>query len=252
MSVIQIKRGLLANLPATGAAGEPIYTTDDQVLHFGTGASVVPLKIAAANVTGLVNGGTEAINAQVGTSYTVVAGDAGKLLTFANASAVAVTVPLSVFTTSQFMHMQNKGTADVTITPTSATINGAANFILHAGQGIKVVYDGANFQVVTGRAVVAKSVVASNFLTGVAADGVFSAAQPAFSDLTGAATAAQLPNPAVAAKGGVFSKAVVASNFLTGISSVDGSVTAAQPAFTDISGTMSAAQLPAAIDGGTF
>lgn len=42
---------------------------------------------------------------------------------------------------------------------------------------------------------------------------------------------------------GVQTKAVVASNYLTGIAN-DGSVTAAQPAFTDISGTASTAQIP--------
>lgn len=252
MSTIQVKRGLLANIPASAAAGEPVYTTDDQQLHFGTGAAIVPLKVAAANVVGLVNGGTEAVNAQVGTTYTVVAGDAGKLITLSNAGAVAVTVPAAVFTTNQFADFQNKGVGDVTITPTSATINGAANFVLHTGQGLRMVFDGTNFQVVLGRGVVAKSAVASQFLTSVAADGVHTSAQPAFTDVSGVASAAQLPVPAVAAKGGVFSKAAVTSNFLTSISSVDGSVTAAQPAFTDISGALSAAQLPATIDGGTF
>lgn len=251
-STIQLKRGLLANLPATAAAGEPVYTTDDQVLHFGTGAAIVPLKIAAANVTGLVNGGTEVVNAQVGTAYTLLAGDAAKLVTFANASAMALTIPAGVFTTSQFVDLQNKGTGDLTITPTSATINGAATLVLHTGQGIRVVFDGTNFQIKAGRAVVASTAPANSFATGVAADGVVAYTQPSFANLSGAATGAQLPVPAVATKGGVFSKAPVASNFLTGISSVDGSVSAAQPAFTDITGQITGAQLPATIDGGTF
>ena len=41
--------------------------------------------------------------------------------------------------------------------------------------------------------------------------------------------------PAASTIGGVFSKAVVSHNFLTGISSVDGSVSAAQPAVADLS-----------------
>lgn len=193
MPTIQVKRGLVANLPASAAAGEPVYTTDDQQLHFGTGAAVVPLKIAAANVTGLVNGGTEAVNAQVGTTYTVLASDAGKLVTLSNASAIAVTVPSGVFTSGQFADFENKGAGDVTITPTSATINGAANFVLHAGQGLRMVFDATNFQVVLGRGVVAKSAVGSQWLNSVAADGTFTSTQPAFTDLSGSLAAGQLP-----------------------------------------------------------
>jgi len=56
MSTIQIKRGLRANIPATALNGELILTTDDQQLSVGNvaGNAVVPIKIAAANVTGLV------------------------------------------------------------------------------------------------------------------------------------------------------------------------------------------------------
>lgn len=55
------------------------------------------------------------------------------------------------------------------------------------------------------------------------------------SNLTGTVPAAQLPLPGVASLGGVFSKAVVTHNFLTGISSVDGSVSQAQPVCADLS-----------------
>lgn len=56
MSTIQIKRGLRANIPATALNGELILTTDDQQLSVGNtaGTAVVPIKIAAANITGLV------------------------------------------------------------------------------------------------------------------------------------------------------------------------------------------------------
>ena len=195
MATIQVKRGLLANLPASAAAGEPVYTTDDQVLHFGTGAAVVPLKIAAANVTGLVNGGTELVNAQVGTTYTVVAGDQGKLVTFTNAGTIAVTLPQATgsFPAGWFADLRNKGATDVTITPTTSTINAAATFVLHGGQDCTVVSDGTNWQVTVGRVVVAKSAVGSQWLNSVGADGVFTSTQPAFTDITGAITGAQLP-----------------------------------------------------------
>lgn len=56
MPTIQIKRGLRANIPAAAANGELILTTDDQQLSVGNtaGTAVVPIKIAVANVVGLV------------------------------------------------------------------------------------------------------------------------------------------------------------------------------------------------------
>lgn len=65
-------------------------------------------------------------------------------------------------------------------------------------------------------------------------------AAPTFRLLVGA----DLPLPAIASLGGVFSKASASHNFLTSISSVDGSVGQAQPAFPDISGQATLAQLP--------
>jgi len=204
MATIQIKRGLRANIPSTAANGELILTTDDQQLSVGNvaGTAVVPIKIAAANVTGLVNGGTETVNAQVGTSYSIVAGDVGKLVTLSNAGAVAVTIPLAVFTAGQFVDFQNKGVGDVTITPTSATINGAANFIIHTGQGVRAVFDGSNFQVALDRGVVAKTAVGSQWLNSAAADGTFTSTQPNFTDLAGTVSAAQLSG--VVIDGGTF------------------------------------------------
>lgn len=89
-----------------------------------------------------------------------------------------------------------------------------------------------------------KASVSHNFLTQISTGGVVSQAQPAFSDISGSVATAQLPLPGVATLGGVFSIAAVSHNFLTQISSVDGSVSQAQPAFTDINGSVAAAQLP--------
>jgi hypothetical protein len=56
MATLQIKRGLRANIPSSAANGELILTTDDQQLSVGNaaGTAVVPIKIAAANIVGLV------------------------------------------------------------------------------------------------------------------------------------------------------------------------------------------------------
>jgi hypothetical protein len=72
---------------------------------------------------------TLAFNAQTGTTYTLVAGDLGKLVTTSNASAITVTVPPSVFATGNIINVQSIGVgltsfaqgAGVTITSTGAT-----------------------------------------------------------------------------------------------------------------------------------
>ena len=72
---------------------------------------------------------TISFNAQTGTTYTLVAGDATKLVTTSNASAITVTVPPSVFTAGQQINVQSIGVglttfaqgAGVTITSIGAT-----------------------------------------------------------------------------------------------------------------------------------
>jgi hypothetical protein len=70
-----------------------------------------------------------ALNAQTGTTYTLVAADSGKLVTTSNALAVTVTIPPSVFATGEQINVQSIGAgltsfaagAGVTITSTGAT-----------------------------------------------------------------------------------------------------------------------------------
>jgi hypothetical protein len=72
---------------------------------------------------------TLSFNAQTGTTYTLVAGDLGKLVTLSNAGAITLTVPPSVFTTGNIINIQQIGAgqvtfaqgAGVTITSTGAT-----------------------------------------------------------------------------------------------------------------------------------
>lgn len=72
---------------------------------------------------------TLSFNAQTGTTYTLVAGDLGKLVTTSNASAVTVTIPPSVFAAGNIINLQSIGVgltslaqgAGVTITSTGAT-----------------------------------------------------------------------------------------------------------------------------------
>lgn len=91
----------------------------------------------------------QAINPQTGTTYTVVSGDYGKLITFNNAGAIAVTLPQATgsFTTGFYIYVQNLGAGAVTITPTTSTINGAATLVVNQNFGCKIVSDGTNYQV---------------------------------------------------------------------------------------------------------
>lgn len=93
---------------------------------------------------------TQAINAQVGTSYTIATSDATKLVTFNNAAAVAVTLPVA--TTSGFgsgfaFDMENLGAGTATVTPTTSTINGSATLAIPTNTGCSVTSDGVNYQI---------------------------------------------------------------------------------------------------------
>lgn len=69
------------------------------------------------------------LNAQTGTTYTLVAADSGKLVTSSNAAAVVITIPPSVFAAGEQINVQSIGAgltsfaqgAGVTITSTGAT-----------------------------------------------------------------------------------------------------------------------------------
>ena len=72
---------------------------------------------------------TLSFNAQTGTTYTLVASDSAKLVTLSNASGITLTVPPSVFSAGNQIHIQQIGAgqvtlaqgAGVTITSTGAT-----------------------------------------------------------------------------------------------------------------------------------
>lgn len=91
--------------------------------------------------------GAVLVNAQSGTTYTVVTGDRGGLVTFSNASPVAVTQPQAggTFPSGWYVDFENRGAGTVTITPTTSTIDGAASIALATNSGIRVFSDGTNY-----------------------------------------------------------------------------------------------------------
>jgi hypothetical protein len=94
------------------------------------------------------------VNRQTGTSYTVLSTDRGKLVSLANASTIALTMPIATgaFGSGWSAWIQNTGAGSVVITPTTSTIDGAANLTLTTDQGILVASDGTNYWTMRGRA----------------------------------------------------------------------------------------------------
>ena len=118
------------------------------------GNGVTATLTAAAPGSAITTSGTisaaEPVNAQTGTTYTFLDSDRAKLVTFSNASPVAVTLPQAAttiaFVSGWFTDAVNLNAGPVTITPTTSTINGASSVVLQQGQGIRIVSDGTNYQ----------------------------------------------------------------------------------------------------------
>ena len=89
------------------------------------------------------------VNAQTGTTYTVVNTDCDpqgrKLLTINNSGPVAVSLPQAgaggSFLSGCVINVENTGLGAVTITPTTSTINGAATLTLNSGAGAAIFSD---------------------------------------------------------------------------------------------------------------
>jgi hypothetical protein len=88
-----------------------------------------------------------AVNAQTGTSYTLLSSDIGKLVTFSNASSIAVTLPQATgrFKARFYCWIKNVNAGVVTLTPTTSTINGLTTITLGQHQGVMLISDGTNW-----------------------------------------------------------------------------------------------------------
>jgi hypothetical protein len=94
-------------------------------------------------------GGGAGVNSQSGTSYSVVSGDNGKLITLTNAASVAVTLPNANTLSSTFScFIQSVGAGGAIITPTSCAIDALASGVplpLAQGQGVQVNGNGSQY-----------------------------------------------------------------------------------------------------------
>lgn len=99
----------------TGLAGELTVDTDKKVVvvHDGSTAGGVPLLKQRPT-----------LNAQTGTTYTLVATDATKVVTAANADPITITVPPSVYVAGDVVTVVQTGAGQVTFAEGSGvTIN---------------------------------------------------------------------------------------------------------------------------------
>jgi len=108
--------------------------------------SASSVSLTGGNIDGVTQGATtpmqiqgyRPINAQTGTTYTLVIGDSGNLVTFNNASAVTLTVPANssvAFPTGAEIDLAQIGAGQLTISPGSGvTINSYSSKVNLAGQ----------------------------------------------------------------------------------------------------------------------
>jgi hypothetical protein len=140
------------NSSGGGGSGTVNSASSGDVAYYastGTAVSGATLGNNLALVSGVLQT-TQPINAQTGTSYAMATTDAGKLVTFSNASAVAVTLSQATttgFTAGYSFDTENLGAGTVTITPTTSTINGASTLTIPTNEGCTVTSDGTNYQV---------------------------------------------------------------------------------------------------------
>lgn len=94
------------------------------------------------------------VNAQTGTTYTILKSDRGKLVTFSNASSVAVTLPqatTSGFEDGFYFDVVNLGAGTVTITPTTSTIDTESSLDFSQNQGSRIFSDATDYFTNRGR-----------------------------------------------------------------------------------------------------
>lgn len=142
--------GLACATITTGGVGTVTSITPGPGLVSGVAASCTQTAITGAGTLSEAR----CINAQTGSTYTVLDTDRGKLVTLTNAAAIAVTLPqagaASAFANGWSATFMNIGGTVATFTTTTSTINGAAAYRLFPGQSVTISSDGTNYQIDPG------------------------------------------------------------------------------------------------------
>lgn len=107
----------IANTTITAAQIANATITNTQIANATiTGIKIADRAIGSSDFDGMT------LNAQTGTTYTLVAGDAHKLVTLSNASQITVTVPTSTFSVGDQINLLQLGAGQVVISPTGITL----------------------------------------------------------------------------------------------------------------------------------
>lgn len=108
-------------------------------------------------------------NAQVGTSYALVTGDRGKVVTFSNAASIAVTINeagTTGFEAGWLTIVKNNGAGTVTITPTTSTIDGALTLVLYTGDWALISSAGGQYETINSKLAQSTGIVVTPNRTG--------------------------------------------------------------------------------------
>ena len=122
----------VSGTPAVIAAG-----ADAASARTAIGAGTSNFSGAYADLTGKptipTDGAYKAVNAQTGTTYTLVAADVGKLVTLSNAAAITLTVPASTLVSGQRVDVLVLGAGMVTVVGASGvTVNATPSAVSRA------------------------------------------------------------------------------------------------------------------------
>jgi hypothetical protein len=100
-------------ITVTNSTGPAPSVAIDSTVATLTGSQTLTNKTLTAPV---INGGliNLTLNAQVGTTYTLVAADSGKLVTMSNGSGITLTLPPSVFAVGEQINIAQLGVGQVT------------------------------------------------------------------------------------------------------------------------------------------
>lgn len=125
----------------------PGTKTEGRLLRFGASEAVGQTASSEDSDGNLTTDLNLPVNAQTGTTYTVLATDHGKNLTHTNGAATAVTLPQATgdFADGFWFIAQNKGAGTVTYTPTTSTLAGGATLALTTSQWGIIASDGTNY-----------------------------------------------------------------------------------------------------------
>jgi hypothetical protein len=135
-----------------GSAG-PTLTRATILESTNSGSAITLAGAAEVFITPSAEDFLSAVNAQTGTTYTILATDLRKLVTLSNGSAIAVTLPQATAATGLFppgwyCFVRNLGAGTATITPTTSTIDGAATLVMASGGSAIIFSDGTNYQTI--------------------------------------------------------------------------------------------------------